>query len=56
MFFHAVAGSTQVRWNRLSSFLLATAHDGDIKLWDQRKGTAPVVYISAHLAKVSSVC
>ncbi|XP_034236039.1 GATOR complex protein WDR59 isoform X2 [Thrips palmi] len=48
----AVAGSTQVRWNRLSSFLLATAHDGDIKLWDQRKGTAPVVYISAHLAKI----
>lgn len=46
-------GSSQVRWNRLSSFLLATAHDGDIKLWDQRKGTAPVVYISAHLAKVS---
>lgn len=48
----AVAGATQVRWNRLSRYLLATAHDGDIKLWDQRKGTAPVQYIAAHLAKI----
>ncbi|PSN51284.1 WD repeat-containing protein 59 [Blattella germanica] len=51
----AVAGATQVRWNRLSRYLLATAHDGDIKLWDQRKGTAPVQYIAAHLAKVSNL-
>jgi hypothetical protein len=48
------AGATQVRWNRLSRYLLATAHDGDIKLWDQRKGTAPIQYIAAHLAKVST--
>ncbi|XP_069692365.1 GATOR2 complex protein WDR59 isoform X2 [Periplaneta americana] len=48
----AVAGATQVRWNRLSRYLLATAHDGDIKLWDQRKGTAPVQYIAAHLSKI----
>lgn len=32
--------------------MLATAHDGDVKLWDQRKGTAPVQYIAAHLAKI----
>lgn len=48
------AGATQVRWNRLSRYLLATAHDGDIKLWDQRKGTAPVQYIAAHLSKVGA--
>jgi hypothetical protein len=48
------AGATQVRWNRLSRYLLATAHDGDIKLWDQRKGTAPVQYIAAHLSKVGT--
>lgn len=52
--FFVPAGATQVRWNRLSRYLLATAHDGDIKLWDQRKGTAPVQYIAAHLAKVST--
>lgn len=33
----AVAEASQVRWNRIGSNLLATAHDGDIKLWDQRK-------------------
>ncbi|KAL3280859.1 hypothetical protein HHI36_004087 [Cryptolaemus montrouzieri] len=48
----AIAEASQVRWNRISSNLLATAHDGDIKIWDQRKGTAPVQYVAAHLAKI----
>lgn len=48
----AIAEATQVRWNRINPHLLATAHDGDIKIWDQRKGTAPVQYIAAHLSKI----
>ncbi|XP_072391428.1 GATOR2 complex protein WDR59 isoform X1 [Diabrotica undecimpunctata] len=48
----AIAEASQVRWNKVSSYLLATAHEGDIKIWDQRKGTAPVQYIAAHLAKI----
>lgn len=32
--------------------MLATAHDGDIKIWDQRKGNSPMQYIAAHLTKV----
>ncbi|KAJ8947981.1 hypothetical protein NQ314_008516 [Rhamnusium bicolor] len=48
----AIAEASQVKWNRVSSHLLATAHDGDIKIWDQRKGTAPVQYIAAHAAKI----
>ncbi|KAK0087002.1 hypothetical protein PV326_005337 [Microctonus aethiopoides] len=48
----AVAGSSQVRWNPLSPHTLATAHDGDIKIWDQRKGNIPVQYIAAHLTKI----
>ncbi|KAG7207480.1 hypothetical protein KM043_009113 [Ampulex compressa] len=48
----AVAGSSQVRWNTLSPYTLATAHDGDIKIWDQRKGNSPVQYIAAHLTKI----
>ncbi|XP_065163730.1 GATOR2 complex protein WDR59 [Atheta coriaria] len=48
----AIAEASQVRWNYKNPYLLATAHDGDIKLWDRRKGTAPVLYISAHLAKI----
>lgn len=51
-FYEFLAGATQVRWNRLNEHLLATAHDGDIKLWDQRKGTIPVQYIAAHLSKI----
>ncbi|KAF4521796.1 hypothetical protein B566_EDAN011381 [Ephemera danica] len=48
----AVVGATHVRWNKISRHILASAHEGDIKVWDQRKGTAPVQYISAHLAKI----
>ncbi|XP_066594215.1 GATOR2 complex protein WDR59 isoform X2 [Prorops nasuta] len=48
----AVAGSSQVRWNPLTPHILATAHDGDIKIWDQRKGNSPVQYIAAHLTKI----
>uniref|UniRef100_A0AAR5PG52 RWD domain-containing protein n=1 Tax=Dendroctonus ponderosae TaxID=77166 RepID=A0AAR5PG52_DENPD len=47
-----VAESSQVRWNRISQHLIATAHDGDIKIWDQRKGSYPLQYIAAHLAKI----
>lgn len=48
----AIAEASQVRWNKVSSHLLATSHDGDIKIWDQRKGTAPVQYVAAHLLKI----
>lgn len=33
--------------------MLATAHDGDVKVWDQRKGNSPIQYIAAHLTKVN---
>jgi hypothetical protein len=52
-FLQIIVGATHVRWNKVSQHILASAHEGDIKVWDQRKGTAPVQYISAHLAKVS---
>lgn len=32
--------------------MLATSHDGDVKVWDQRKGNSPIQYIAAHLTKV----
>lgn len=44
-------GATQVRWNRANSYLLATAHEGDVRLWDTRKGV-PFQYIAAHLQKI----
>ncbi|XP_050362331.1 GATOR complex protein WDR59 isoform X1 [Nymphalis io] len=51
----AVAGASQVQWNKVSSHLVATAHDGDIKIWDYRKSATPLHYISAHLCKIHGV-
>ncbi|KAL0274103.1 UNVERIFIED_CONTAM: hypothetical protein PYX00_006613 [Menopon gallinae] len=52
MTFSAIASANHVRWNKLTTYYLATAHDGDIRIWDQRKGTAPIQYISAHFSKI----
>ncbi|XP_053625951.1 GATOR2 complex protein WDR59 [Plodia interpunctella] len=51
----AVAGASQVQWNKVATHIVATAHDGDIKIWDYRKHTAPIHYISAHLCKIHGV-
>ncbi|XP_045511208.1 GATOR complex protein WDR59 isoform X2 [Colias croceus] len=51
----AVAGASQVQWNKVASHIVATAHDGDIKVWDYRKNSAPLHYISAHLCKIHGV-
>ncbi|XP_063838524.1 GATOR2 complex protein WDR59 [Ostrinia nubilalis] len=51
----AVAGASQVQWNKVAAHIVATAHDGDIKIWDYRKHTAPIQYISAHLCKIHGV-
>ncbi|KAL1490396.1 hypothetical protein ABEB36_013102 [Hypothenemus hampei] len=47
-----VAESCQVRWNKVSPHIFASAHDGDIKVWDQRKCNYPLQYVSAHLSKI----
>ncbi|XP_041980918.1 GATOR complex protein WDR59 [Aricia agestis] len=51
----AVAGASQVQWNKVASHMVATAHDGDIKIWDYRKSSSPLHYISAHLCKIHGV-
>ncbi|XP_064640221.1 GATOR2 complex protein WDR59-like isoform X2 [Lineus longissimus] len=48
----AVAGVSQVKWNKVNSNLIATTHDGDIRIWDPRRGTSPVQYIAGHLSKI----
>lgn len=52
--FH-LAGATQVGFNRVSGNLLATAHDGDLRIWDQRMGSCPIQYITAHLARIHGI-
>lgn len=48
----AVTGPSQVKWNKFTQNVLATSHDGDIRIWDTRKSGSPVQYIAAHSAKI----
>lgn len=52
---NVLAGATQVGFNRVSGNLLATAHDGDLRIWDLRKGSCPIQYITAHLARIHGI-
>ncbi|KAG0177994.1 hypothetical protein DFQ29_004086 [Apophysomyces sp. BC1021] len=49
------AATTQVKFNRKSEFLLASAHDKDVKIWDIRKGAVPITSITAHSKKIYGI-
>ncbi|POM72886.1 WD repeat protein, partial [Phytophthora palmivora] len=46
----------QVEWNRVDATSIATAHDGEVRVWDLRaageKTVAPVAQITAHMQKI----
>ncbi|XP_068166100.1 GATOR2 complex protein WDR59 isoform X2 [Antennarius striatus] len=48
----AVAGASQVKWNRKNQNLLASSHDGDVRIWDKRKPNTAAEYVAAHLSKI----
>ncbi|XP_075939292.1 GATOR2 complex protein WDR59 isoform X5 [Anarhichas minor] len=48
----AVAGASQVKWNRKNQNLLASSHDGDVRIWDKRKPNTAAEYLAAHLSKI----
>ncbi|CAN7991841.1 unnamed protein product [Ixodes hexagonus] len=48
----AVAGASQVKWNKVTQHVLATSHNGDVRIWDTRKSASPVQYIAAHPSKI----
>ncbi|XP_058484871.1 GATOR complex protein WDR59 isoform X3 [Solea solea] len=54
----AVAGASQVKWNKRNQHLLASSHDGDVRIWDKRlvsslqKPNTAVEYVAAHLSKI----
>ncbi|KAI9280612.1 hypothetical protein BC943DRAFT_348082 [Umbelopsis sp. AD052] len=49
------AGATQVKFNRKNQYLLASAHDKAVKIWDIRKGSDPVTTINAHSTKIYGI-
>ncbi|XP_052233615.1 GATOR complex protein WDR59-like isoform X3 [Dreissena polymorpha] len=50
--FQSVCGASQVKWNKVTNNMFATSHEGDVRIWDPRKGNTPVLYHTAHLAKI----
>eukprot|EP00741_Cyanophora_paradoxa_P021733 tig00000241_g20976.t1 len=48
-------GGVQVKWNRRSGHLLASAHEGTIRVWDLRRESGALVSINAHLSKIHGV-
>ncbi|XP_044289992.1 GATOR complex protein WDR59 isoform X2 [Varanus komodoensis] len=51
----AVAGASQVKWNKKNASCLATSHDGDVRIWDKRKPGTAVEYLAAHLSKINGL-
>ncbi|KAH8684841.1 hypothetical protein BGZ60DRAFT_366122 [Tricladium varicosporioides] len=49
------AGATQVKYNRQDSHVLASSHDRWLRIWDDRKGGAPLRSINAHESKIYGV-
>jgi WD40 repeat protein len=49
------AGATQVKFNRCNEYVLASAHDTDVRVWDMRKGSTPVTLITAHMTKIYGI-
>lgn len=50
--FQTVAGASQVQWNKVTNNTFATTHEGDVRIWDPRKGNSAVHYIAAHPSKI----
>ncbi|KAG9000661.1 hypothetical protein FRB94_005314 [Tulasnella sp. JGI-2019a] len=42
------APATQVKWNRRDTHMLASSHDDKVLIWDDRKGSLPLLTINAH--------
>jgi len=49
------AGATQVKWSRSEPHVVASSHDRNLRIWDDRKGAIPVTTIQAHTTKIYGV-
>ncbi|CAG8540242.1 10142_t:CDS:2, partial [Acaulospora colombiana] len=48
-------GATQVKFNLKNEFILASAHDKNVMIWDTRKGSDSVAQIAAHTTKIYGI-
>ncbi|KAH6561188.1 hypothetical protein BASA60_011557 [Batrachochytrium salamandrivorans] len=48
-------GATQVKYNRINEWMLASSHDTDVRIWDARKGSSPLTLITAHMTKIYGI-
>ncbi|KAF9960839.1 hypothetical protein BGZ70_008459 [Mortierella alpina] len=49
------AAATVVKFNRKDEFMLASAHDTKVEIWDTRKGSSPFISIPAHKQKINGI-
>lgn len=49
------AGATQVKYSRQDPFILASAHDRMLHIWDTRRAAEPLKTISAHTSKIYGI-
>lgn len=49
------AGASQVKWNRKNPNTLASSHNGEVRIWDIRKVSSPITFITAHYARIFSL-
>ena len=51
----SVAGAAKIQWNKVSGKYLASAHEGEVKIWDTRNPSGPVQFINAHLSRIYDI-
>eukprot|EP00051_Salpingoeca_urceolata_P029437 m.6776 g.6776 ORF g.6776 m.6776 type:complete len:869 (+) comp2726_c0_seq1:82-2688(+) len=50
----APAGASQIKWSRHHSNTIASAHEGNVRIWDLRR-MSPTTHITAHMSRISSL-
>ncbi|KAH7642410.1 wd repeat-containing protein 59-like protein [Dermatophagoides farinae] len=52
---HSISGASQIKWSKINENILATSHEGDVRIWDKRKSNMPLHYVSTYLAKITGI-
>eukprot|EP00731_Ephydatia_muelleri_P020820 Em0013g547a len=53
--FRSTAGASLVQWNRVNGYLLASAHDSELRIWDLRKPSTAMGFITAHTSRIHDI-